>query len=133
MLTSCMIVTVNENSLISRTPEHHLCNEDVSVFCCARNEWGPPERKVDTRKYRAEPKSIFEYEPGKSSILEHERPVSIFKTIFPLITSNKFSLFSLSIVFKFLSIELPQIVSTMYLSPSEPCLIWYVSRIFLLH
>ncbi|XP_051939799.1 sorbin and SH3 domain-containing protein 2 [Hippocampus zosterae] len=38
------------------------------------NEWGPPERKVDTRKYRAEPRSIFEYEPGKSSILEHERP-----------------------------------------------------------
>lgn len=43
-----------------------------------RNEWGPPNRKVDTRKYRAEPKSIFEYEPGKSSILEQERPVSIF-------------------------------------------------------
>uniref|UniRef100_H3CNU1 Osteoclast-stimulating factor 1 n=1 Tax=Tetraodon nigroviridis TaxID=99883 RepID=H3CNU1_TETNG len=41
------------------------------------NEWGPPERKVDTRKYRAEPKSIFEYEPGKSSILEHERPVKV--------------------------------------------------------
>ncbi|KAK7929486.1 hypothetical protein WMY93_005881 [Mugilogobius chulae] len=39
-----------------------------------RNEWGPPDRKVDTRKYRAEPKSIFEYEPGKSSILEQERP-----------------------------------------------------------
>ncbi|XP_026215549.1 sorbin and SH3 domain-containing protein 1 isoform X3 [Anabas testudineus] len=39
------------------------------------NEWGPPDRKVDTRKYRAEPKSIFEYEPGKSSILEHERPI----------------------------------------------------------
>ncbi|XP_069024137.1 sorbin and SH3 domain-containing protein 2 [Embiotoca jacksoni] len=38
------------------------------------NVWGPPDRKVDTRKYRAEPKSIFEYEPGKSSILEHERP-----------------------------------------------------------
>ncbi|XP_077426622.1 sorbin and SH3 domain-containing protein 2 isoform X2 [Vanacampus margaritifer] len=38
------------------------------------NEWGPPDRKVDTRKYRAEPRSIFEYEPGKSSILEHERP-----------------------------------------------------------
>uniref|UniRef100_A0A672YLL9 SoHo domain-containing protein n=1 Tax=Sphaeramia orbicularis TaxID=375764 RepID=A0A672YLL9_9TELE len=41
------------------------------------NEWGPPDRKVDTRKYRAEPKSIFEYEPGKSSILEQERPVSV--------------------------------------------------------
>ncbi|XP_056619571.1 sorbin and SH3 domain-containing protein 2 isoform X5 [Triplophysa dalaica] len=38
------------------------------------NEWGPPERKVDTRKYRAEPRSIFDYEPGKSSILEQERP-----------------------------------------------------------
>ncbi|XP_058854037.1 sorbin and SH3 domain-containing protein 2-like isoform X16 [Acipenser ruthenus] len=39
------------------------------------NEWGPPDRKVDTRKYRAEPRSIFEYEPGKSSILQHERPI----------------------------------------------------------
>ncbi|CAL8272146.1 unnamed protein product, partial [Gadus morhua 'NCC'] len=38
------------------------------------NQWGPPDRKVDTRKYRAEPKSIFEYEPGKSSILAQERP-----------------------------------------------------------
>nr|XP_023686418.1 sorbin and SH3 domain-containing protein 2 isoform X5 [Paramormyrops kingsleyae] len=40
------------------------------------NEWGPPDRKVDTRKYRAEPRSIFEYEPGRSSILEQERPTS---------------------------------------------------------
>ncbi|XP_042572623.1 sorbin and SH3 domain-containing protein 2-like isoform X5 [Cyprinus carpio] len=39
------------------------------------NEWGPPDRRVDTRKYRAEPRSIFEYEPGKSSILEQERPM----------------------------------------------------------
>ncbi|XP_029621919.1 sorbin and SH3 domain-containing protein 2 isoform X2 [Salmo trutta] len=38
------------------------------------NQWGPPDRKVDTRKYRAEPRSIFEYEPGKSSVLEQERP-----------------------------------------------------------
>ncbi|KAJ8262198.1 hypothetical protein GJAV_G00163620 [Gymnothorax javanicus] len=42
------------------------------------NEWGPPDRKVDTRKYRAEPRSIFEYEPGKSSILEQERPMSLY-------------------------------------------------------
>uniref|UniRef100_A0A8D2Q835 Sorbin and SH3 domain containing 2 n=1 Tax=Varanus komodoensis TaxID=61221 RepID=A0A8D2Q835_VARKO len=41
-----------------------------------KNEWDPPDRKVDTRKFRSEPRSIFEYEPGKSSILEHERPVS---------------------------------------------------------
>ncbi|XP_067313836.1 sorbin and SH3 domain-containing protein 2 isoform X2 [Pseudorasbora parva] len=40
------------------------------------NEWGPPDRKVDTRKYRAEPRSIFDYEPGKSSILEQERTTS---------------------------------------------------------
>ncbi|XP_055765602.1 sorbin and SH3 domain-containing protein 2-like isoform X1 [Salvelinus fontinalis] len=38
------------------------------------NQWGPPDRKVDTRKYRAEPRSIFEYEPGKSSVLEQDRP-----------------------------------------------------------
>ncbi|KAM3605896.1 uncharacterized protein V6R79_006760 [Siganus canaliculatus] len=38
-----------------------------------RNEWEPPDKKVDTRKYRAEPKSIFEYEPGKSSVLKLER------------------------------------------------------------
>ncbi|XP_067383024.1 sorbin and SH3 domain-containing protein 1 isoform X8 [Channa argus] len=38
-----------------------------------RNEWEPLDKKVDTRKYRAEPKSIFEYEPGKSSVLKLER------------------------------------------------------------
>ncbi|XP_037537248.1 chloride channel protein 2-like [Nematolebias whitei] len=37
------------------------------------NEWEPPDKKVDTRKYRAEPRSIFEYEPGKSSVLRLER------------------------------------------------------------
>uniref|UniRef100_A0A8C7P424 Sorbin and SH3 domain containing 2a n=1 Tax=Oncorhynchus mykiss TaxID=8022 RepID=A0A8C7P424_ONCMY len=45
-----------------------------------RNQWGPPDRKVDTRKYRAEPRSIFEYEPGKSSALEQERPTSLYFT-----------------------------------------------------
>nr|XP_034967657.1 sorbin and SH3 domain-containing protein 2 isoform X8 [Zootoca vivipara] len=43
-----------------------------------KNEWEPPDRKVDTRKFRSEPRSIFEYEPGKSSILEHERPTSLY-------------------------------------------------------
>ncbi|XP_058882552.1 sorbin and SH3 domain-containing protein 1 isoform X13 [Acipenser ruthenus] len=38
-----------------------------------RNDWEPPDKKVDTRKYRAEPKSIFEYEPGKSSVLRQEK------------------------------------------------------------
>ncbi|KAL7878061.1 hypothetical protein SRHO_G00047040 [Serrasalmus rhombeus] len=39
-----------------------------------RSEWEPPDKKVDTRKYRAEPRSIFDYEPGKSSVLRVERP-----------------------------------------------------------
>ncbi|XP_072881262.1 sorbin and SH3 domain-containing protein 1-like isoform X37 [Hemitrygon akajei] len=38
-----------------------------------RNNWGPLDKKVDTRRYRAEPKSIFDYEPGKSSVLAHEK------------------------------------------------------------
>ncbi|XP_041032502.1 sorbin and SH3 domain-containing protein 1-like isoform X8 [Carcharodon carcharias] len=38
-----------------------------------RNDWGPLDKKVDTRRYRAEPKSIFDYEPGKSSVLAHEK------------------------------------------------------------
>uniref|UniRef100_UPI00398E7599 sorbin and SH3 domain-containing protein 1 isoform X41 n=1 Tax=Pristiophorus japonicus TaxID=55135 RepID=UPI00398E7599 len=38
-----------------------------------RNEWRPLDKKVDTRRYRAEPRSIFDYEPGKSSVLAHEK------------------------------------------------------------
>ncbi|XP_029388049.1 sorbin and SH3 domain-containing protein 2 isoform X14 [Mus pahari] len=45
-----------------------------------KHDWDPPDRKVDTRKFRSEPRSIFEYEPGKSSILQHERPVSIYQS-----------------------------------------------------
>ncbi|KAM4673865.1 sorbin and SH3 domain-containing protein 2 isoform 1-T1 [Amazona ochrocephala] len=52
-------------------PPHRLRERSTSE----KNDWDPPDRKVDTRKFRSEPRSIFEYEPGKSSILEHERPV----------------------------------------------------------
>ncbi|XP_028932423.1 sorbin and SH3 domain-containing protein 2 isoform X6 [Ornithorhynchus anatinus] len=45
-----------------------------------KHDWDPPDRKVDTRKFRSEPRSIFEYEPGKSSILQHERPASLYQT-----------------------------------------------------
>lgn len=54
----------------------HMLDVRSFVNFIFRNEWEPPDRKVDTRKFRSEPRSIFEYEPGKSSILEHERPVS---------------------------------------------------------
>ncbi|XP_052538538.1 sorbin and SH3 domain-containing protein 2 isoform X18 [Tympanuchus pallidicinctus] len=55
-------------------PPHRLRERSVPE----KNDWDPPDRKVDTRKFRSEPRSIFEYEPGKSSILEHERPTSLY-------------------------------------------------------
>ncbi|XP_075277977.1 sorbin and SH3 domain-containing protein 2 isoform X2 [Opisthocomus hoazin] len=55
-------------------PPHRLRDRSTPE----KNEWDPPDRKVDTRKFRSEPRSIFEYEPGKSSILEHERPTSLY-------------------------------------------------------
>ncbi|MBN3307075.1 SRBS1 protein, partial [Amia calva] len=47
-----------------------------------RNNWEPPDKKVDTRKYRAEPKSIFEYEPGKSSVLKQEKTDQLEKDLY---------------------------------------------------
>lgn len=44
-------------------------------FSFYRNDWEPPDKKVDTRKYRAEPKSIYEYQPGRSSVLNNEKMV----------------------------------------------------------
>ncbi|CAO2585423.1 Sorbin and SH3 domain-containing protein 1 [Lemmus lemmus] len=44
-----------------------------------RNDWEPPDKKVDTRKYRAEPKSIYEYQPGKSSVLTNEKMTNLEK------------------------------------------------------
>uniref|UniRef100_A0A8C1B2G1 Sorbin and SH3 domain containing 1 n=1 Tax=Cyprinus carpio carpio TaxID=630221 RepID=A0A8C1B2G1_CYPCA len=64
-----------------------------------RNEWEPPDKKVDTRKYRAEPKSIFEYEPGKSSVLKLERPLHHTKSapsFSPLETSSDLQQYSAS-------------------------------------
>uniref|UniRef100_A0A4W3JSH6 Sorbin and SH3 domain containing 2 n=1 Tax=Callorhinchus milii TaxID=7868 RepID=A0A4W3JSH6_CALMI len=55
-------------------PPSHLRYREMVLT--EKNDWDPPDRKVDTRRYRAEPRSIFEYEPGKSSILEQERPSS---------------------------------------------------------
>lgn len=44
-------------------------------FSFYRTDWEPPDKKVDTRKYRAEPRSIYEYQPGKSSVLTNEKMV----------------------------------------------------------
>uniref|UniRef100_A0A671FIA9 Sorbin and SH3 domain containing 1 n=1 Tax=Rhinolophus ferrumequinum TaxID=59479 RepID=A0A671FIA9_RHIFE len=46
-----------------------------------RNDWEPPDKKVDTRKYRAEPKSIYEYQPGRSSVLTNEKMTNLEKDL----------------------------------------------------
>ncbi|KAK1341769.1 hypothetical protein QTO34_016518 [Cnephaeus nilssonii] len=62
-----------EIGLRQRTFTYHTHVKTI-IFNTAWHDWDPPDRKVDTRKFRSEPRSIFEYEPGKSSILQHERP-----------------------------------------------------------
>ncbi|KYO27572.1 sorbin and SH3 domain-containing protein 1 [Alligator mississippiensis] len=57
-----------------------------------RNDWEPPDKKVDTRKYRAEPKSIYDYQPGKSSVLNNEKMSTASTT--PLETSTDHSSYS---------------------------------------
>ncbi|XP_043374358.1 sorbin and SH3 domain-containing protein 1 isoform X6 [Dermochelys coriacea] len=57
-----------------------------------RNDWEPPDKKVDTRKYRAEPKSIYDYQPGKSSVLDNEKMSTASNT--PLETSSDHSSYS---------------------------------------
>uniref|UniRef100_A0A8C4J653 Sorbin and SH3 domain containing 1 n=1 Tax=Dromaius novaehollandiae TaxID=8790 RepID=A0A8C4J653_DRONO len=47
-----------------------------------RNDWEPPDKKVDTRKYRAEPRSIYDYQPGKSSVLNNEKMTDLEKDLY---------------------------------------------------
>ncbi|XP_031195541.1 sorbin and SH3 domain-containing protein 2 isoform X20 [Mastomys coucha] len=64
----------------SPVPPPHIPPRPRDQSSTLKHDWDPPDRKVDTRKFRSEPRSIFEYEPGKSSILQHERPVSIYQS-----------------------------------------------------
>ncbi|XP_064924534.1 sorbin and SH3 domain-containing protein 1 isoform X33 [Columba livia] len=57
-----------------------------------RTDWEPPDKKVDTRKYRAEPRSIYDYQPGKSSVLNNEKMNTAGGT--PLETSTDRSSYS---------------------------------------
>ncbi|KAM5264236.1 sorbin and SH3 domain-containing protein 2 isoform 9-T9 [Ctenodactylus gundi] len=63
----------------SPVPPPHIPPRPRDRSSTEKHDWDPPDRKVDTRKFRSEPRSIFEYEPGKSSILQHERPASIYQ------------------------------------------------------
>lgn len=82
-----------KNSLIGLYPTKvRLCWKPMPVFMTIaligfsvyRNDWEPPDKKVDTRKYRAEPKSIYEYQPGKSSVLTNEKMVMCMLKFFCL-------------------------------------------------
>lgn len=53
-----------------------------------RTDWEPPDKKVDTRKYRAEPRSIYDYQPGKSSVLNNEKMVMFDLSYFVALTCN---------------------------------------------
>ncbi|XP_040587859.1 sorbin and SH3 domain-containing protein 2 isoform X14 [Mesocricetus auratus] len=64
----------------SPVPPPHVPPRPRDQSSAEKHDWDPPDRKVDTRKFRSEPRSIFEYEPGKSSILQHERPASIYQS-----------------------------------------------------
>ncbi|KAM6442471.1 sorbin and SH3 domain-containing protein 1 isoform 6-T6 [Liasis olivaceus] len=65
--------TINMDKMMKRSATLPLPARSSSLKSNSeRNDWEPPDRKVDTRKYRAEPKSIYEYRPGMSSVLDNE-------------------------------------------------------------
>ncbi|XP_031195543.1 sorbin and SH3 domain-containing protein 2 isoform X22 [Mastomys coucha] len=68
----------------SPVPPPHIPPRPRDQSSTLKHDWDPPDRKVDTRKFRSEPRSIFEYEPGKSSILQHERPPPLPTTPTPV-------------------------------------------------
>ncbi|CAH6776964.1 Sorbs2 [Phodopus roborovskii] len=68
----------------SSGPPPHVPPRPRDQSSTEKHDWDPPDRKVDTRKFRSEPRSIFEYEPGKSSILQHERPPPLPTTPTPV-------------------------------------------------
>ncbi|XP_013368345.1 PREDICTED: sorbin and SH3 domain-containing protein 2 isoform X3 [Chinchilla lanigera] len=70
----------------SPVPPPHVPPRPRDRSSTEKHDWDPPDRKVDTRKFRSEPRSIFEYEPGKSSILQHERPPPLPTTPTPVPT-----------------------------------------------
>ncbi|XP_025021136.1 sorbin and SH3 domain-containing protein 1 isoform X3 [Python bivittatus] len=65
--------TINMDKMMKRSATLPLPARSSSLKSNSeRNDWEPPDKKVDTRKYRAEPKSIYEYRPGMSSALDNE-------------------------------------------------------------
>ncbi|XP_053839528.1 sorbin and SH3 domain-containing protein 1 [Vidua macroura] len=65
---------IDSEKVIKRSATLPLPNRTSSLKSSPeRTDWEPPDKKVDTRKYRAEPRSIYDYQPGKSSVLNNEK------------------------------------------------------------
>uniref|UniRef100_A0A8C0ZEX6 Sorbin and SH3 domain containing 1 n=1 Tax=Cyanistes caeruleus TaxID=156563 RepID=A0A8C0ZEX6_CYACU len=67
---------IDSEKVVKRSATLPLPNRTSSLKTSPeRTDWEPPDKKVDTRKYRAEPRSIYDYQPGKSSVLNNEKMV----------------------------------------------------------
>ncbi|NWW57154.1 SRBS1 protein, partial [Ifrita kowaldi] len=65
---------IDSEKVVKRSATLPLPNRTTSLKASPeRTDWEPPDKKVDTRKYRAEPRSIYDYQPGKSSVLNNEK------------------------------------------------------------
>ncbi|NXU73052.1 SRBS1 protein, partial [Oreotrochilus melanogaster] len=65
---------IDPEKVVKRSATLPLPNRTSSLKASPeRTDWEPPDKKVDTRKYRAEPRSIYDYQPGKSSVLNNEK------------------------------------------------------------
>ncbi|XP_064519822.1 sorbin and SH3 domain-containing protein 1 isoform X47 [Pseudopipra pipra] len=65
---------IDSEMVVKRSATLPLPNRTSSLKSSPeRTDWEPPDKKVDTRKYRAEPRSIYDYQPGKSSVLNNEK------------------------------------------------------------
>ncbi|NXM23998.1 SRBS1 protein, partial [Oxyruncus cristatus] len=65
---------IDSEKVVTRSATLPLPNRTSSLKASPeRTDWEPPDKKVDTRKYRAEPRSIYDYQPGKSSVLNNEK------------------------------------------------------------
>ncbi|XP_058044950.1 sorbin and SH3 domain-containing protein 1 isoform X12 [Ahaetulla prasina] len=62
--------TINTDKIMKRSATLPLPARSSSLK--ERNDWEPPDKKIDSRKHWAEPKSIYEYRPGMSSVLNNE-------------------------------------------------------------
>ncbi|NXX93144.1 SRBS1 protein, partial [Centropus bengalensis] len=68
------IDNIDSEKVVKRSATLPLPNRPSSLKSSPeRTDWEPLDKKVDTRKYRAEPRSIYDYQPGKSSVLNNEK------------------------------------------------------------